>query len=120
MIKKPPKNSYGILQNNKYTILLIAFLMLTTFCFAQEAGVKNLLSHVLGFFTSGYMKAILTIALGGSFIGMIGNRGEQGIWKKFLPVLIVSAGLLSLTVIVDMVFNVGTEIEAKSWSNIDL
>ena len=67
-------------------------------------NLGTVLNKVLGFFTSGYMKAILTIALGGLGVGLIMNRGEPGMVKKFIPWVFACALLLSLSSITEMVF----------------
>ena len=68
-------------------------------------GLSEVLNQVLGFFRSNYMKAIVSIALGGLAVGMIMNRGEPGMVKKFIPWIAACTLLLSLSAIVDMVFN---------------
>ncbi|MCL2763245.1 MAG: TrbC/VirB2 family protein [Treponema sp.] len=67
-------------------------------------GLSDVLNQILGFFRSNYMKAIVSIALGGLAIGMIMNRGEPGMVKKFIPWIVACTLLLSLSAIVDMVF----------------
>jgi len=67
-------------------------------------GLETILSYVLGFFTSGYMKAILAIALGGLGCGMIMNRGEPGMVKKFIPWVCACVLLLSMQIIVELIW----------------
>jgi hypothetical protein len=67
-------------------------------------GLSVVLNQILGFFRSNYMKAIISIALGGLAVGMIINRGEPGMVKKFIPWIAGCTLLLSLSAIVDIVF----------------
>ena len=67
-------------------------------------GLSGVLNQILGFFRSGYMKAIVSIALGGLAVGMIMNRGEPGMVKKFIPWIAGCTLLLSLSAIVNIVF----------------
>jgi hypothetical protein len=97
-------------------VLLLGILVLSaSFCFADmtpnysEAvkdigGLSEVLNQILGFFSSNYMKAIVSIALGGLAVGMIINRGEPGMVKKFIPWIAGCTLLLSLSAIVDIVF----------------
>jgi len=68
----------------------------------DSSGLPKILNTILRFFTSGYMKAIVSIALGGLGIGMIMNRGEPGMIKKFIPWIAGCVLLLSLSTIVGM------------------
>jgi len=68
----------------------------------DSSGLPKILNTFLKFFTSGYMKAIVSIALGGLGIGMIMNRGEPGMIKKFIPWIAGCVLLLSLSTIVGM------------------
>jgi hypothetical protein len=68
----------------------------------DSSGLPKILNTVLKFFSSGYMKAIVSIALGGLGIGMIMNRGEPGMIKKFIPWIAGCVLLLSLSTIVGM------------------
>jgi len=68
----------------------------------DSSGLPKILNTVLKFFSSGYMKAIVSIALGGLGIGMIMNRGEPGMIKKFIPWVAGCVLLLSLSTIVGM------------------
>ena len=70
----------------------------------EIAGLSGVLNQILGFFRSNYMKAIVSIALGGLAIGIIINRGEPGMVKKFIPWVAGCTLLLSLSAIVDIVF----------------
>ena len=67
-------------------------------------GLETVLNQILGFFRSNYMKAIVSIALGGLAVGIIMNRGEPGMVKKFIPWIAGCTLLLSLSAIVDIVF----------------
>jgi hypothetical protein len=89
--------------------------MSATLCFADMSlnynesvndigGLSTVLNQILGFFRSNYMKAIISIALGGLAVGMIINRGEPGMVKKFIPWIAGCTLLLSLSAIVDIVF----------------
>jgi hypothetical protein len=89
--------------------------MSASFCFADMSlnysesvndigGLSVVLNQILGFFRSNYMKAIISIALGGLAVGMIINRGEPGMVKKFIPWIAGCTLLLSLSAIVDIVF----------------
>jgi hypothetical protein len=95
--------------------LLVFLLMSASFCFADMSlnysesvndigGLSVVLNQILGFFRSNYMKAIISIALGGLAVGMIINRGEPGMVKKFIPWIAGCTLLLSLSAIVDIVF----------------
>jgi len=68
----------------------------------DSSGLPRILNTVLKFFSSGYMKAVVSIALGGLGIGMIMNRGEPGMVKKFIPWIAGCVLLLSLSTIVGM------------------
>jgi type IV secretory pathway VirB2 component (pilin) len=67
-----------------------------------SAGLDRVLNTILKFFSSGYMKAIVSIALGGLGLGLIMNRGEPGIIKKFIPWIAGCIILLSLSTITEM------------------
>jgi hypothetical protein len=67
-----------------------------------SAGLDRVLNTILKFFSSGYMKAVVSIALGGLGIGLIMNRGEPGIIKKFIPWIAGCIILLSLSTITEM------------------
>lgn len=95
--------------------LLSLLVLSASFCFADmtlnygEAvkdigGLSDVLNQILGFFRSNYMKAIVSIALGGLAVAMIINRGEPGMVKKFIPWIAGCTLLLSLSAIVDIVF----------------
>jgi hypothetical protein len=68
----------------------------------DSSGLPKILNTILKFFSSGYMKAIVSIALGGLGIGMIMNRGEPGMIKKFIPWIAGCVLILSLSTIVGM------------------
>jgi type IV secretory pathway VirB2 component (pilin) len=67
-----------------------------------STGLEKVLNTILKFFTSGYMKAIVSIALGGLGIGLIMNRGEPGMIKKFIPWIAGCVILLSLSTITNL------------------
>jgi len=67
-----------------------------------STGLEKVLNTILKFFSSGYMKAVVSIALGGLGIGLIMNRGEPGIIKKFIPWIAGCIILLSLSTITEM------------------
>jgi uncharacterized membrane protein len=67
-----------------------------------STGLENVLNTILKFFSSGYMKAVVSIALGGLGIGLIMNRGEPGIIRKFIPWIAGCVILLSLSTITDL------------------
>jgi hypothetical protein len=67
-------------------------------------GLVTVLGVMVAFFTSTYMKAILTIALGGLAVGLIMNRGEPGVIKKFIPWIAACILLLSLSGITGLIF----------------
>ena len=97
-------------------IVLMGILFLSaSLCFADMTpnysetvkdigGLSVVLNQILGFFRSNYMKAIVSIALGALAVGMIMNRGEPGMVKKFIPWIAGCTLLLSLSAIVDIVF----------------
>jgi len=66
------------------------------------AGLERVLNTILIFFSSGYMKAVASISLGVIGIGMIMNRGEPGIIKKFIPWIAGCVILLSLSTITNI------------------
>jgi len=68
----------------------------------DSSGLPKILNTVLKFFSSGYMKAIVSIALGGLGLGLIMNRGEPGMIKKFIPWIAGCVLLLSLSTVVGM------------------
>ena len=67
-----------------------------------SGGLEKVLNTILRFFSSGYMKAIVSIALGGLGVGLIMNRGEPGIIRKFIPWIAGCIILLSLSTITNM------------------
>jgi len=104
---------------NKATLLFLIFLTLSSslvfadgykgdgsgdnaLALLDSSGLPKILNTVLKFFSSGYMKAIVSIALGGLGIGMIMNRGEPGMIKKFIPWIAGCVLLLSLSTVVGM------------------
>ena len=100
---------------NRSIFLLGLLIISASFCFADMTpnygetvkdigGLSDVLNQILGFFRSNYMKAIVSIALGGLAVGMIINRGEPGMVKKFIPWIAGCTLLLSLSAIVDIVF----------------
>jgi len=67
-----------------------------------SGSLDRVLNTILKFFSSGYMRYIVSIALGGLGVGLIMNRGEPGIIKKFIPWIAGCIILLSLTAITNM------------------
>jgi hypothetical protein len=67
-----------------------------------STGLERVLNTILKFFSSGYMKAVVSIALGGLGVGLIMNRGEPGIIRKFIPWIAGCIILLSLSTITEM------------------
>jgi len=67
-----------------------------------STGLEKVLNTILKFFSSGYMKAIVSIALGGLGVGLIMNRGEPGIIRKFIPWIAGCIILLSLSTITEL------------------
>ncbi|MDR2923857.1 MAG: TrbC/VirB2 family protein [Treponema sp.] len=67
-----------------------------------STGLEKVLNAILRFFSSGYMKAVASIALGVIGTGMIMNRGEPGIVKKFIPWIAGCVILLSLSTITEI------------------
>jgi len=72
-----------------------------------SSGLSTVLGYIVGFFGSPYMKAICIIALGGLGIGVLMNRGEPGMVKKFIPWIVGIAILLSLIPIVSIIWGNG-------------
>jgi hypothetical protein len=68
-----------------------------------STGLEKVLNTILKFFSSGYMKAVVSIALGGLGIGLIMNRGEPGVIKKFIPWISGCVILLSLSTITELI-----------------
>lgn len=107
----------------KKIFLVYLFLVVGMCMYAQSSGnlsipsLKNGLSIILGFFSSGYMRAILSIALGGLAIGLISNRGEPGVMKKFVPWIATCVILLSLSAITGVLFNGVNEITTQQTWN---
>jgi hypothetical protein len=91
LIKK--ENSFPV----KCLFLLFVLFILCQPVFAQtinvtaaptgiaDSGLSTILGYILWFFGSIYMKSICIIALVGICIGILTNRGEPGMFKKFLP-----------------------------------
>lgn len=69
--------------------------------------LETSLEKVIGFFTSGAMKAIFSIGLGGLFIGLALNRENPDLKKRFLFWIIGVGGLLALSSITDAFFTNG-------------
>jgi type IV secretory pathway VirB2 component (pilin) len=69
---------------------------------AVSTGLEKVLNTILKFFSSGYMKAVVSIALGGLGVGLIMNRGEPGIIRRFIPWIAGCIILLSLSTITEM------------------
>jgi len=67
-----------------------------------STNLETVLNTILKFFSSGYMKAVVSIALGGLGIGLIMNRGEPGMVKKFIPWIAGCVILLSLSTITNL------------------
>ena len=105
-----------MVSTRRTSVLILFFLLMSaSFCFADMSlnysesvndigGLSVVLNQILGFFRSNYMKAIISIALGGLAVGMIINRGEPGMVKKFIPWIAGCTLLLSLSALVDIVF----------------
>jgi hypothetical protein len=97
----------------KFALLLVMCLIQAQFCIFEyqpeyqgnitvSTGLEKVLNTILKFFSSGYMKAIVSIALGGLGLGLIMNRGEPGIIKKFIPWIAGCVILLSLSTITQL------------------
>ena len=69
--------------------------------------LEDSLKKVTDFFTSGVMKAIFSIGLGGLFIGLAMNRENPDLKKRFLFWIIGVGGLLALSSITDAFFTKG-------------
>lgn len=69
--------------------------------------LEDSLNKVKDFFTSGVMKAIFSIGLGGLFIGLAMNRENPDLKKRFLFWIIGVGGLLALSSITDAFFTQG-------------
>jgi hypothetical protein len=67
-----------------------------------STGLEKVLNTILKFFSSGYMNAVVSIALGGLGIGLIMNRGEPGMVKRFIPWIAGCVILLSLSTITEL------------------
>jgi len=67
-----------------------------------STSLEKVLNTVLKFFSSGYMKAVVSIAMGGLGIGLIMNRGEPGMVRKFIPWIAGCVILLSLSSITEL------------------
>ena len=109
----------GSLLSRRAAFVMLLLLVSASFCFADMTpnysetvkdigGLSEVLNQILGFFRSNYMKAIVSIALGGLAVGMIINRGEPGMVKKFIPWIAGVAILLSLTEIVGLLWDATT------------
>jgi len=68
-----------------------------------STGLEKVLNTILRFFSSGYMKAIVSIALGGLGIGMIMNRGEPAMIRKFISWIAGCVILLSLSTFTELI-----------------
>ena len=69
--------------------------------------LDNSLKAVTNFFTSGVMKTIFSIGLGGLFIALALNRENPDLKKRFLFWIIGVGGLLALSSIMDTFFTQG-------------
>jgi hypothetical protein len=109
------KSTHQLSTERKAAFLLALLLVSGPLCFADMTlnygesvsdinGLSTVLNQILGFFKSNYMKAIVSIALGALAVGMIINRGEPGMVKKFIPWIAGCTLLLSLSAIVEIVF----------------
>jgi hypothetical protein len=109
------KSAHQLSTERKAVFFLAILLVSAPLCFADMTlnygetvsdigGLSTVLNQILGFFKSNYMKAIVSIALGALAVGMIMNRGEPGMVKKFIPWIAGCTLLLSLSAIVDIVF----------------
>jgi hypothetical protein len=80
------------------------------FLFSQEngeqpEGLELVLGRIVWFFSSIYVKAFCIITLGALAVGLIMNRGEPGVVKKFIPWMAGIMLLRSLGGIVVIFFN---------------
>jgi type IV secretory pathway VirB2 component (pilin) len=100
--------------NKTLTLLLVMCLIsaqINIFAYQPEyqgnvivsTGLEKVLNTILKFFSSGYMKAIASIALGALGMGLIMNRGEPGMIRKFIPWIAGCVILLSLSTITEMI-----------------
>ncbi|MDR2952685.1 MAG: TrbC/VirB2 family protein [Treponema sp.] len=95
-----------------FAFMLVICLFAQVYIFAYQpeykgevtvsTGLEKVLNTILKFFSSGYMKAIVSIALGGLGIGLIMNRGEPGMIKRFIPWIAGCVILLSLSTITEL------------------
>jgi hypothetical protein len=74
----------------KPIILIFLLIFNPFFVFSQDSGeqpegLELVLARIVWFFTSIYVKAFCIIALGALALGLIMNRGEPGVVKKFIP-----------------------------------
>ena len=67
-------------------------------------SIGRVLNNAMGFFRSGYMRAVCTIVLGALGVGMIMNRGEPGMVKKFIPWAVGIAIILGLSALMDIMW----------------
>jgi len=67
-----------------------------------STGLEKVLNTIMKFFSSGYMRAVASIALGTLGLGLIMNRGEPGILRKFIPWIAGCVILLSLSTITEI------------------
>jgi hypothetical protein len=101
-----------------FLFLIVLLFLAAPLCFSQgytfkESGTEPsvnlgnfgiILENIFWFFKSGYMKTICGIALGGLGIGVLMNRGEPGMVKKFIPWIAGVTIVISLSSITTLVF----------------
>jgi len=98
----------------KTALLLVMFLVSAQLCVSAyqpeyqgdirvSGGLEKVLHTILKFFSSGYMKAVVSIALGCLGLGLVMNRGEPGITRKFITWIAGCVILLSLSTITEMI-----------------
>jgi hypothetical protein len=68
-----------------------------------SGSLEKVLHTILKFFSSGYMKAVVSTALGGLGLGLIMNRGEPGITRRFIHWIAGCVILLSLSTITEII-----------------
>lgn len=108
-------------QKRVIAFLFFAALVLTSAsAAAADNGLNNIMKIALGFFSSNILRGVMAIALGGIAFTLLSNRGEPGLFKKFLPWIGACVIILSMSTIIEIVFGEGIGItgDASKWDTL--
>lgn len=96
------------MKNKKLLVFLVVLFLTTTFIFAQDANgeVAEIVTNLVGFFSSNWVKGIACIALIAEAIALIFAGGQNPqIFKKFLPLIAGTIIFMCAGKIVTLVFD---------------